>query len=267
MVDLSVVVVTYNRSQLLVETVACLRRGLDALQLSYELIIADDCSSPAHQAVIDAIAGATIARTPRNSGLGANTNNGLAHARAGTILQIQDDWRCVDPLPIREALEFLAANPDIGIVQLTPVGSDLPAELRRGRAMAFRVFLNDRLPWMRRCGVRPYSDNPHLKRREFIRDLGPYLEGVPMTRCENEFKRRVAKQGRWRVAQVTATSAFVHEGAVLSLNPGGQRHPLVQLLHRLPGGSTQLEPGLRRAAQWLDHHAARVAVRLIRPWS
>jgi GT2 family glycosyltransferase len=239
------------------EAVESLRSRLDCLACSYELIVADDCSSAGHSATIDSIPNARVVRTPRNSGLGANANNGLTSATGELILQIQDDWECnVDHSVLNSALAFIRANEDIGIVQLTPVGTDLPTERRSLDGQFFRVFQNDRLPWMRRCGVRPYSDQPHLKRAEFVRDVGPYLEGVPMTIGENEYKRRVAGQARWKVAMTEGAPCFDHAGADSSLNPGGRRHPIVNALHRLPGGETIIEPLLRRLAHGVDHFAA-----------
>lgn len=260
MIELSAVVITYNRSNLLVESVRRLRYALEVLPYSCEIIIADDGSSSEHQAVISSIPSVRVVRNIQNKGMGANVNNGLAHARGAFVLQVQDDWNCVNPSGIKDSLDFLVKNPDVGIVQMTHVGSDLPAELRRCIDSAFLVFANDGLPWIRRSSVRPYSDNPHIKRREFVVSLGPYIEGVPMTFCENEYKKRVSGQSDWRVAMLQTSSVFVHAGAEESHNPGGRRHPLVQIMHKLPFGKRFIEPTFRRIAQAVDHGLAKLSM-------
>ena len=125
----------------------------------------------------------------------------------------------------------------------------------------FKVFKNDHLPWIRKCGLRPYSDNPHIKRREFINDVGAYLEGVPMTYCENEYRRRVANQNRWRVAMIEDKSNFVHLGARSSFNPGGCQHPLIRFIRTLPYGSAVLEASLRKFVRVADYLAAKLMSR------
>ena len=86
MVDLSVVFVTYNRSNLLTISIDSLKGALESSGLSYELIIADDCSSGEHKKRIYEIHNVQVVRTKDNSGLGANVNNGIAHAKGRLIL-------------------------------------------------------------------------------------------------------------------------------------------------------------------------------------
>jgi glycosyltransferase involved in cell wall biosynthesis len=43
--DLSIVIVTYNRSELLAEAVRVLRDAVAPLGYSYEIVVADDCST------------------------------------------------------------------------------------------------------------------------------------------------------------------------------------------------------------------------------
>lgn len=259
MIDISVVVITYNRSDALKKTVQRLREALDAISYSYELIIADDCSDTEHQLIIDSIPDVKVVRTNQNSGLGANVNNGLAHCAGRFILQLQDDWLInIEPDRFKVAISFLDNNQDVGILQLTSVGTDLPIEHREWAGDGFQVFVNDRLPWNRSCVIRPYSDQPHLKRKEFIADVGPYLEHVPMTTCENEYKKRVANQTCWQVAMIDGPSCFLHFGADISLNPGGRRHPILRILKRLPWGEAHLEPSIRLLVKRVDHCAAKI---------
>ena len=255
--DISVIVITYNRSSLLAQIVGRLVETFNAMQMSYEMIVADDASIEPHRSVIDRLPDITVARTASNSGLGANANNGFMQSKGRYILQIQDDWQLnCSPTLLEAAFDFLEHNSDIGILQLTPVGTDLPVENRFLNGLTFRVFQNDQLPWVRRSGLRPYSDNPHLKRRAFCEDLGPYAEGVPMTICENYFKKRVARQRRWKVAMIVDKPCFNHLGEYVSFNPGGRTHPLVRAIHSLPYGKTHVAPLFRSFAYSCEHVAA-----------
>ena len=254
---ISCLFITYNRSDLLVITYTALRNAISRMQLMAEFIVADDNSSLVHQKEISKIGFDTISVARSNAGLGANQNRGLALCKGQFFLQIQDDWLFIgDPMDLADAIALLKSDPDIGIVQLTPVHSDLPFERRKIGSHEFVVFKNDGLPWLRNCGVRPYSDCPHIKRFEFVEDLGPYLEGVPMAVCENDYKRRVARQNRWKVAQLVGSSTFKHLGEEVSHNPGGKRHPVIKAMLSLPVGGKMLERAVRKVYVQLDHAAA-----------
>jgi hypothetical protein len=261
-VDLSVVFLTYNRSKLLVRAMESLQPGLENSGLSYELIVSDDCSAPEHAQIIDSLGSAKIVRTITNAGLGTNSNNGLRECHGRWILQIQDDWEFVgNSYDIARAVEVLERDARVGIVQLTPVHSDLPAVTHELTSGTYAVFANDGLPWRRACGVRPYSDCPHIKRREFVVDIGPYLEDVPMPICESNYQYRVSNQRKWRVAQLMGPPLFVHLGEEHSFNPGGRRHPLVKLLHSIPAVGGAIEPTIRRIYTATDHFCAVVRSR------
>jgi len=102
-----------------------------------------------------------------------------------------------------------------------------------------------------------------VKSVRFIEGIGPYLEGVSMGVTENNFKRRVANQGRWRVALMSSRQLFVHIGAEHSLNPGGTRNKLVALLHKIPFVGKRIDPVLRIILRKADHLAAIIASRLL----
>lgn len=254
---LSVVFISYNRSELLVRSVTSTVRAIEKLGVTYEIIIADDCSSAVHAEAIDAMGADKVVKPAQNSGLGANVNSGLRACNGKYILQIQDDWEFVgSKAALFQAIEVLRVNRSVGIVQLTPVHSDLRPKSYATDSGKLLVFKNDGLPWNRSCGVRPYSDCPHLKRSEFVADMGEYLEGVPMGVCENDFKRRVAVQRKWRVALLAELEMFVHLGAEVSLNPGGKRNPLVIRIRSIPLLGNGLEQIARKAFHQLDHLCA-----------
>ncbi|MDH6185996.1 glycosyltransferase [Polaromonas sp. CG_23.6] len=256
-VTLSIIFITYNRSDLLCRSLSSIKDYIDNINIFREYIVSDDASTLAHQKIINSLPFDKILLAPQNQGIGANVNKGIKASEFDYVFQIQDDWEYLGDISVLKCcLEILDKNPNIGILQLTPVHSDLPAERHVLGSTEFKVFKNDGLPWLRDCSVRPYSDGPHIKRREFIKDLGPYLEKVPMGICENDFKRRVARQQKWQVAQLNAPSLFTHLGGDASLNPGGKRHPVVNALLKVPLIGNALEKATRRTYIFLDHTAA-----------
>lgn len=263
-VMLSVVVVTYNRAQLLAATLASARGAVSSLpaECGVEFIVADDCSDEPHRSIVASLDDVRVVSTSVNSGLGTNVNNALQVAQGRFVLQLQDDWEWdYESLSLGECLEFMEENPDVGVLQLTETSGDVGSEVRFFRGVEYRVFRNDHAPWIRDCRVRPYSDQPHLKRRAFIEEVGPYREGCGMCECENEFKMRVANQERWRVACTQGAAGWRHTGALHSMNPGDRASRVAMVLSRLPGGSRYLVPTLRRMASAFDHAAASVLAR------
>lgn len=262
---ISFLFITYNRSDLLAKAFTTLREAVLKTGLSAEFIVSDDASSPEHQKIINTLGFDTCAIATVNVGLGANQNKGLANCKGELIFQIQDDWIFVgQPSDLTNAIHVLQSDPEVGIVQLTEVWSDLPSERRvTQNGVAYDVFRNDRLPWNRDCGLRPYSDLPHVKSVNFVEEMGPYFEGVRMGLTENNFKRRVANQGRWRVAQMSSRKLFIHIGAEHSLNPGSKRHKLVALLHKIPYTGKWIESALRTTWRKADHLAAMLMSHLL----
>jgi glycosyltransferase involved in cell wall biosynthesis len=213
---ISCLFITYNRSELLQISTNAIMPVLRGSGIPLECVVSDDCSSDEHRAVIQSIAFDTYQFSSENAGLGANCNSGLRACTGKYILQLQDDWLFHGTAEsILTALEVLETDSDVGVVQLNTTHSDIPTRaMATPGGSAYIKFSNDLLPWARNCGVRPYSDQPHIKRREFLDDLGPYLEGVPMSVMENEFKKRVANQKRWQVASLSNTnSLFEHIGS------------------------------------------------------
>ena len=235
-VDLSVLFITYNRSDLLEISAAAVRDRVEFGSLGVELVVADDASDEEHQRRLRDIGFDKYAIAAVNGGLGRNSNNGIAAASGRYILQIQDDCEFVGGSDlITTAVGILESDPEVGTVQLTWQTPDVPHETRTTPGGArYVVFENDGLPGLRECGERPYSDQPHVKRREFCRDIGPYKEGVRMTDMELDYQRRVAQQTRWRVAYVSHPQAFRHLGSARSFNPSVLRARRIERLESYP---------------------------------
>jgi len=224
--------------------------------LRVEFVVSDDASDPAHLSRVRSLPFHKYVLSAANMGLGNNCNKGIAAADGHYILQVQDDCEFVGGRTlIYSAVQILRADPEIGIVQLT---HQTPAVAHERRFLedgtAYLVFENDGISQKRDCGARPYSDQPHLKRRRFCEDIGPYREAVPMTDMELNYQQRVACQSRWRVACIDLASEFKHLGASRSYNPSRERAKRLERLERYPFLGPifrQLRPAVRRMRNWV----------------
>ncbi len=222
-VDISFLFISYSRSDLLEQSIAAIRESLKQdFPHTYEIVIADDCSPEFHASRIRSIGADTLVVSPKNKGLGFNHNQGIVACRGKYIVQIQDDWKFVGSASIfSESIRYFEAYGDIGIIRLTTPGSEqcLEYQDRKFGETILQIYENDGIKELRKCSARPYSDQPHIKRRQFSRDLGPYREGIKMHWMELDFQRRVAMQDRWKIACFVEESVFMHLGAKRSFNP------------------------------------------------
>jgi glycosyltransferase involved in cell wall biosynthesis len=235
-IDLSVLFVSYNRSDLLEVAYRSLQERMDFGALRVEYVVADDGSGPAHVGVLQRIAFDRRILWPINSGLGANCNRGLAASRGEYILQIQDDCEFVGSRTLlATSLEIMRTDPEVGVIQLTNQTPAVPHDIRRlADGTPYLVFQNDGQPHQRDCGARPYSDQPHLKRRQFTHDVGPYADGIPMTSMEIGYQQKVACQTRWNVAYLPQERSFCHLGAARSFNDSVLRARRLERVGRYP---------------------------------
>lgn len=250
-VDISVLFISYNRSDLLDIALHSVRERMEFERLSVEFIVSDDASNKAHLSRVRSLPFHKHLLSATNKGLGNNCNKGIAAAEGHYILQVQDDCEFVgDRTLISKAVQILQADLEVGIVQLTHQTPDVAHEMRcLGDGTWYRVFKNDGVPQKRGCGSRPYSDQPHIKRRQFCEDIGPYREGVPMTDMELNYQQRVACQNRWRVASIERAPAFKHLGASRSYNPSAKRARRLKQLESYPVFGPilrRLRPAVRR---------------------
>ncbi len=233
---ISVIFLTYNRSDLLKLAVESLNRAFAQLpDLTVETIVSDDASKPEHQAVIRALPVDTLLIAEKNAGLSSSHNRAQRACKHDLILSIQDDWEFTgDPKILQQAAEILKADPEIGVVNLRAPIDDLPhTERRLADGTRYVVFENDGHKTYQTH--RPYTDRPHLKRKGFIRDLGDYREDIKnLAVAELEFQQRVACQQRWKIAEIVAPDSFVCNGIERTFNPAQLRARRREAFYRVP---------------------------------
>src|SRR5437763_3017451 len=114
MLDVSVIIPTYNRWPLLIEAVTSVMRQRD---IDFELIIVDDGSTDETAARLPNLVSELSAHHPvrilctANHGPGAARNRGVDAARAQTIAFLDSDdlWR---PGKLRRQFEYMKHRPD-----------------------------------------------------------------------------------------------------------------------------------------------------------
>jgi glycosyltransferase involved in cell wall biosynthesis len=115
-VDISILFLTFNRSDLLSTTVDSIRPALGQSGIAFETIIADDCSTPEHQEVMRQIPVTHIVSQSVNGGLAVNSNAGIRACVGDLIMQIQDDWQFLGtPHFFRTCVEIFERYPDVGM--------------------------------------------------------------------------------------------------------------------------------------------------------
>lgn len=235
----SVVFVSYNRAHTLVTAYETLLAFTDYPRERLELVLADDNSDEFTRAVIDQLPFDKRAIAVRNSGLGANQNQGIRAAGGDFLLMIQDDWMLVGRGDyLRLGLRALRENPDIGMISFVErpelVGESRPLGDIQVQMLEAKLELDGALS---RQADSPYSDQPHLKRRDFHEVVGYYSERDPIDRLELEFARRFHRQDRYRIACLAGVFPFKSIGDRFTFNPGNIRMKRIERIRRLPGGA------------------------------
>jgi glycosyltransferase involved in cell wall biosynthesis len=248
----SVLFATYNRPHTLVATYETFLITTDYPRERLQLVVTDDGSDDETQALIRRLDFDVYCFAPRNQGLGANLNKGLRACRGEFTLLLQDDWVCMRrPDYLRKAVAALRAFEDVGLVLLHDWGDCLGAETRRVDGADLRILAAYSPDG--REEKRLYTDNPHVKRRDYHDIVGWYAEGTPMTVMENRMTAAVAAQTRFKSALLEGSGPFVHIGDRYSFNPGKRRVRLERMISAAPFGAAALRQwrSLRRSLrQW-----------------
>ncbi|SDR64033.1 Glycosyl transferase family 2 [Rhizobiales bacterium GAS113] len=235
----SVVFLTYNRAHTLVATYETLLALMDYPRDRLELILSDDGSDARNKRIIERLDFDRWLISKTNAGLGASSNKGIRAASGDFILQMQDDWILTGRRDfLRKAVEVLQSMPDIGMI-LFRDRPELPVRERRQFGGLAVDLLLDRVNAkgvIMRVGDGAYSDNPHLKRRDFHQIVGQYAEGVPMAKMELEMQKQVCAQTTYRVATIGGMNVFKHIGDRFSFDPAKRFAPKLDLIRQFPGG-------------------------------
>jgi len=206
------------------------RRNTDYPNL--EIVIADDGSGREVQDQIRALPADVYALAPKNRGLGANNNNGIRNCSGKYILMIQDDCECCGPPEyLRDTIQVMEANPEIGIVNYCgephPYDEDQPLRGSAEPCYITPVALND--------GTKHhflYSDQPHVISVAAVEHVGYYLEDRDIEKCEVDYNIRWRDQKRFATAVFPAyyKRTYVHQGVDHSFRTTRVRYKVARFL-------------------------------------
>jgi glycosyltransferase involved in cell wall biosynthesis len=252
----SVLFVTYKRVHLLQRTLDSFRKNTDYPNL--ELVVTDDGSPAAVQEQIRGMTFDKFVLAPKNRGMGANANSGLAACSGKYILFLQDDWECMGPsCYLRDSVAVMEANPNVAILKFygllhPPGNASLP-----GATKACYPICHDQPPGP--GGYLIYSDTPHLKSRASLADLGFYREGCGMEQCELDYDTRFSTQSQYGAAFFPAYyhRVFIHTGGEDSFRKSALGYKVRQLLANWASPVREACPTLYEAARRCYRRAVR----------
>lgn len=243
MIDLSIVIVTYNSARHIAACLASLPPALDGV--SAEVIVVDNASSDGTAAAVRAAFPAVrVIESGRNSGFAVGVNAGLAAAAGRYVVWLNPDSR-IDSGRFRDVVDWLDAHPETGIAGLRLIdseGNDEPSD--RGfpsyySALGHRYSLLTRLwpsnPFSRRY-LRTRDNRDDVREADWVsgaalvhrRDVGDRLGGLDprfFMYCEDvDFCYRARLAG-WRTRYL----------------------PLVTVRHEIGGSAEREKPAMIRA--------------------
>jgi len=223
--DLSIVVVTWNTRDLVLECLASVEEAIrhtareDPIRV--EIIVVDNGSSDATaEALAERFPEAGVLRLPRNLGFAAGSNRGLAAARGRTALLLNSDTKLV-PGVLERCVRFLDANPDVGVVgpQLLHPDGRKQNSIHNFPIVAtevlpkglFQFLFRHRFPSRRWTGSEPLEVEAVVGaalflRTDLMRSVGPLPEDYFFFMEETDWCWRVREAG-WRVVHLP--DAFV----------------------------------------------------------
>jgi GT2 family glycosyltransferase len=265
MIDLSIVVVTWNTRDLVLECLASIESELlreqDRPGLETETCVVDNASSDGTlEAIRQRFPWVRVVSLPRNVGFAAGSNAGLRGLRARHALLLNSDARLV-PGALSRCVAYLDAHPDVGVVGpqlLNPDGSKqnsihnfpmLATELLpKG---IFQFLFRRRFPSRRWAGDSPIeveavAGAALFLRARLLREVGLLPEDYFFFLEETDWCLRVRSAG-WRVVHL----------------------PSVFVIHLSGGSSKRRSPALTRIEyhrslyRFFGKHHGRLAAALV----
>lgn len=169
----SVIMTTYNRTEIARQTLRYLRQNLQYENLAW--IIADDGSAEGHiEALLSELDGLPVQVTnAQRKGVGKSKNLALelAFKSSPLILLLEDDWLLSEPFNLNVYADTLVSQPTVGMIRFGYLSTELTADF---------VGYNDMSYWRIRqgSGVYCYSGQISLRHKRWYDKVGYHKEGV-----------------------------------------------------------------------------------------
>jgi N-acetylglucosaminyl-diphospho-decaprenol L-rhamnosyltransferase len=238
MVDLSIIIVSWNVADLLVSCLESIRRHSSP---SMEIIVVDSASSDGTPDLLQTrYPDVKLLAQSENVGFTRGNNIGLRAAQGKYLLLLNPDTEIIGDALARMT-DYLDAHPQVGIIgphTLNSDGSHQPTR-RRFPTLTTAIFEST---WLQgyapqslldRYYVRDLSDDGTyevdwvqgsalMARREVYEQIGGLDEGYVMYSEELDWCKR-AKQAGWRVVYL-GSAKITHHGGKSSEQAGARRH-------------------------------------------
>ena len=231
-IELSVVIVSYNTSDLLNNCLSSIEAWIEANHHSGEIIVVDNASSDGTSRMIQRrFPDIHLIENSRNAGFAAANNQGIRAARGRYIVLLNPDTTVIGDA-FGQLADYLEANPDVGIVGPRLMYPDGTVQSSRRRfPTRLTGYLESTIVqdyWPDNRVVRRYymADRPNnqtqpvdwlvgaclMVRREAVESAGLLDERYFMYSEEVEWCYRVKRNG-WGVTYLPSATVVHHEGA------------------------------------------------------
>ena len=239
MIDLSIVIVSWNVRELLRRCLASLVRGAApspgggfALPdgRTFEIIVVDNASADGSAEMARQAYPRVEVVPSANRGFAAGNNLGIARSRGRYVMLLNPDTEVVGGA-LATLLDYMDAHADVGVVGPRLLyGDGRPQSSRRRFPTPLTGFFESTLlqqwfphnRWLSHYYVLDRPDDAEsdvdwvvgaamLVRRQAMEQAGPLDEGYFMYSEEMEWCRRIKAQG-WRVVYLPAATVVHHEG-------------------------------------------------------
>lgn len=144
-----------------------------------DIVVSDDGSKPEHQEKLKALQHVfnfRLITAAKNGGFAANMNKGQDAVKTPYTLYVQEDFEVKDAFPphLQDALQFMNEDKSMDYVRFWSFYR-YPTLRPFGKGFSLTKYspwnLNHRKFFM-------YSDNPHLRRSNFLEKFGRYQEDI-----------------------------------------------------------------------------------------
>ena len=186
-IKLSVVFFTYNRSGYLAHAITQFIKNCQMKRNEYEIIISDDGSNKLHRKkIIQIKEDFAIEKVLLNEhkGMGKNFNSGLKAAQGKYVLHLEDDWELQTDCGniFNRSIAFLEQHPEVDMVRMSALEN---IDLLTGLEPYGEGFQK-----LNRAG-NMYSNEPHIKRRDFHKYFQWFKEDCSLGDCRENFSRSI----------------------------------------------------------------------------
>jgi GT2 family glycosyltransferase len=250
-IDLSIVVVTWNTRALVLECLGSIERASQPIEgrkpLDVELLVVDNGSTDGTaEAIRESFPRARVIRLPRNLGFAAGGNAGFREVAGRHVLLLNSDTRVV-PGTLERCVRFLDENPEVGIIgpQLLNTDGSKQNSIHNYPIIAtelvpkgvFQFLFRRRFPSRRWSGGEPIdveavTGAALFTRAELIRSVGLLPEEYFFFLEETDWCWR-AREAGWRVVHLpTAQVVHLSGGSSKRKNPGLTRIEYHRSLYR-----------------------------------